>query len=273
MIKNCTKSNKTVTIKPEVSEYPSNILAFEIPQLQHKAPANSSSEVEVCVQWENPKLWDVFEPNLYWLKSALCEEDTIIDTMTERFGFREVWIDRYNIMLNGHIQRLYYDWGHKITQFNHTEGWIKKWFGMIRDFNMNGSRLHAHPHPRIVLDLADEYGILITDETGIHGSGKAHATDQEEFWSHARTHVQNFIKRDKNHPCVLLWSCENEMRYNFEDSNLTLSELPKLREMVQKLDPSRPAYHDGDSSLWDEKKQPFISRHYYKNMLWSWLVG
>ena len=184
--------------------------------------------------------------------------------MTERFGFREVWIEGYNIFLNGHIQRLYYDWGHKITQFNHTEGWIKKWFGMIRDFNMNGSRLHAHPHPRLVLDLADEYGILITDETGIHGSGRAHATDYEEFWAHAKTHVQNFIRRDKNHPCVLLWSCENEMRYNFEDSNLTLSELPKLREMIQQLDPSRPAYHDGDSSLWDEKAQTFVSRHYYK---------
>ena len=55
VIKNTTKLDKTVTLKPEVTEYPSNLLAFEIPQLKHKAPANSSSEVEVCVQWGKSK--------------------------------------------------------------------------------------------------------------------------------------------------------------------------------------------------------------------------
>ena len=263
-VKNDTGNNKEVTIVPNVTEYPSNTPVFDLPAMKLIAAAGSFSEIECCVEWENPKLWDVSNPNLYWLKTQLRENDKKIDQMTERFGFREIWIDGYNIMLNGHIQRLYYDWGHKVTQFNYTEGWLKKWFWMIRDFNMNGSRLHTHPHPRLVLDLADEYGILITCESAIHGSGRAHATDHEKFWTNAENHIRNFVKRDKNHPSVILWSCENEMRYNMEDSDLTLINLPKLRGIIEDLDTSRPAYHDGDSSLWDEKEQTFISRHYYK---------
>ncbi len=142
--------------------------------------------------------------------------------------------------------------------------WIRQWFGMIRDANMNHSRLHTHPHPRAYLDLADEEGILITGETGIFGSGGSQAADSEEYWANARDHVRRFAKRDKNHPSIVLWSVENEMRWNRYETNLTMQELPKLKKLCNDLDPTRPAYHEGDSSLWNEKRQDIISRHYGK---------
>ncbi|MEM4248482.1 MAG: glycoside hydrolase family 2 TIM barrel-domain containing protein, partial [Candidatus Nanoarchaeia archaeon] len=120
------------------------------------------------------------------------------------------------------------------------------------------------PHPKIFLELADEMGILITGETGIHGSGGAQAADSEEFWKNAEIHVRNFIRRDKNHPCIIMWSVENEMRWNGDQTRLAFYNLPKLKRLFNELDPTRPAYHEGDSSLWDEHSQDIISRHYGK---------
>ena len=188
----------------------------------------------------------------------------------ERFGFREVWIEGPAIMLNGYPLHLFSDWGHKWTPYYYTEGWIRQWFGMIRDANMNHSRLHTHPHPRIYLDLADEEGILITGETGLHGSGGAQAASSPAYWEAAHDHVRRFVRRDKNHPSIVLWSVENEMRWNTKreenraEIEMIQEQLPTLRALFEELDPTRPAYHEGDSSLWNEKAQPIISRHYGK---------
>ncbi|MFA5204546.1 MAG: glycoside hydrolase family 2 TIM barrel-domain containing protein [Lentisphaeria bacterium] len=167
-------------------------------------------------------------------------------------------------MLNGHPLHLFSDWGHKTTPYYLTEGWTRQWFRMLRDANMNHSRLHTHPHPPFILDLADEEGILITGETGLHGSGQAIASDSPVLWDTARDHLRRFVRRDKNHPCLVLWSVENEMRWNGNQTALTMEKLPELRRYFNELDPTRTAYHEGDTSLWNEAEQPLLSRHYYK---------
>ena len=83
-----------------------------------------------------------------------------------------------------------------------------------------------------------------------------------EYWTAARDHIRRFVKRDKNHPSVILWSVENEMRWNPDETNLTIQELPQLKKLFNDLDPTRPAYHEGDSSMWNEKHQDIVSRHY-----------
>ncbi|MDR0669796.1 MAG: hypothetical protein LBF95_06910 [Treponema sp.] len=243
-----------------------------IPAAELIVPAHGVTTSTVSVIWENPRLWDTFTPNLYWLRSAIKAEnqiadkvvDRIADRVTERFGFRELWIEGPDLMLNGHPLRLFADWGHKTTPFNHTAGWVAKWFGMIRDFNMNNSRLHTHPHPRFIMDMADEYGIYITAEAALHGAGGSQAAASPAYWENARSHVTRFVRRDKNHPSVVLWSCENEMRWNSNGPEDTKRELPAIRALFNRLDPTRPAYHEGDSSLWNEKHQALISRHYGK---------
>jgi hypothetical protein len=237
---------------------------ISVPVLSVTVPPRSVKNVAVTVCWENPRLWDAFSPNLYWLFTTLKVGDAVADRMTERFGFREIWIEGPDLMLNGHPLHLFADWGHKATPFNHTAGWVSKWFGMIRDFNMNNSRLHTHPHPRFIMDMADEYGIYITAEAAMHGAGGNQAAASPEYWENAKAHVARFVRRDKNHPSVVLWSCENEMRWNSKGPEDTKRELPHIRALFNRLDPTRPAYHEGDSSLWNEKHQAIISRHYGK---------
>jgi hypothetical protein len=235
-----------------------------IPALELSVPPRSVKTATISVRWENPRLWDAFSPNLYWLSTTLKRGDQVADRMTERFGFREIWIEGPDLMLNGYPLHLFADWGHKTTPFNHTAAWVAKWFGMIRDFNMNNSRLHTHPHPKFIMDMADEYGIYITAETALFGSGGNQAAASPDYWKNAQAHAARFVRRDKNHPSVVLWSCENEMRWNRKGPEDTKRELPLIRALFNRLDPTRPAYHEGDSSLWNERRQAIISRHYGK---------
>lgn len=223
---------------------------------------NGLREVSWGQDWKDARWWDPADPQLYWLMVEVRRGGKVIDRFRERFGFREVWINGPDLMLNDHPIHLASDWGHKAGLWNYTEAWVRKWMGMIRDANMNHSRLHTHPHPRLVMDLADELGILITGETAIHGSGNCQAADHPDYWQAAREHLRAFIARDCNRPSVILWSIENEMRFEREGKEATHRELPLLRALAQELDPTRIAYHEGDSMMWEESDQPLMSRHY-----------
>lgn len=215
--------------------------------------------------WADASLWEPDSPVLYAMSVDLTENGESVDTACERFGFREVWLEGIDLMLNGHPVHLFSDWGHKTSPFQYTEGWIRQWFQMIRDYNMNHARLHTGPHPSLILDTADETGIMITGETALHGSACEQGAGAEIFWERAMSHVKRFIDRDKNHPCLVLWSCENEMRWNTptpESKTLVLQNLPRIRKLFEKLDPTRPAYHEGDTTCFNERELSILSRHY-----------
>jgi len=215
-------------------------------------------------------LWEPSNPKLYEFIIELYENENEIYKHKVNFGFREIKIEGKHIMLNNKPVHLFSDWGHKVTTYCYTKQWIESWFRMIKDGNMNHTRLHTCPHPSFILDMADETGILITGEAGLHGSGGYQASNSDEYWINAEDHIRRFVKRDRNHPSLILWSVENEMRWNQKGKEQkypekTINNLPKLKQLINTMDPTRPAYHEGDSSLWDETKQDIISRHYGKD--------
>lgn len=227
-------------------------------------PAGATVSLNFERPWEAARPWQPESPALYWLRAVVREAGSVTDCLAQRFGFREVWFEGPDLFLNGYPVHLFSDWGHKLNQLHHTKAWNRCWFAMMRQENFNHTRLHTHPHPESILDLADEAGILVTGETAIHGSGGEQAAGEDAYWEAARAHVEAFIKRDRNHPSLILWSVENEMRWNPHGRERTKRELPALRTLFRKLDPGREAYHEGDSSMWNETDQPIISRHYGK---------
>jgi len=234
-----------------------------LPETVITIPPEEKRQYDFTVAWPDAEWWYPENPKLYLLHTKVVVDDGVVSEACERFGFREIWIDGASLMLNDYPLHLFSDWGHKVTPYHHTEAWIRQWFGMIKDANMNHSRLHTHPHPRIYLDLADEEGILITGETAIHGSGADGAADCPAYWEAAREHIRRYVRRDKNHPSLILWSVENEMRWGAR-TTLPREQLPQLRKLINELDPTRPAYHEGDSSMWNEADQDMLSRHYGK---------
>ena len=270
-ITNASRKPRELTVSSEIVDWVKEadlsalhaVLSF--PERTVKLSAGDIQCFEYVQSWDDAEWWSPDNPKLYQLRTRLTEDGRELETVFERFGFREIWIEGPDLILNDYPVHLFSDWGHKVTPYYYTEGWIRQWFSMIRDGNMNHTRLHTHPHPQLILDMADEEGILITCETGMHGSGGAQGSGSSEYWRAAEDHIRRFVRRDKNHPSVILWSVENEMRWNDNDSMpLIKKHLPKLRKLFNELDPTRYAYHDGDSSLWNERTQDIISRHYGK---------
>ncbi len=218
------------------------------------------STVTVEREWRGFRPWSPQRPHLYRLRTALAEAGLAVDERVDRFGFRELWVEGPHLLLNGSPVHLFGEWAHKDTFDCFRPEYIRQWFGMLKDMNMNYIRTHTYPHTSGLLELADELGVLVCVESGFMFGG-GFALDQEEFWQGALQHVRDIVRRDKNHPSVILWSVGNETRWSGNQGAI-IRNAPRLRALYEELDPTRIAYHDGDSSLWDERHQPLLSRHY-----------
>ncbi len=210
--------------------------------------------------WSSYRPWSPRTPDLYDLETSLREGHECLDARRDRFGFREIWTEGPHVMLNGAPCHMSGDWCHKNTFDVFQPEYIRQWFRMIKDANMNYVRTHMFPHPPVMLDIADEMGILVCVESGFAFGGTM-ALDSGEFWTNCEQHVRDIVLRDKNHPSVILWSVGNETRWS-GNVNAVIHHAPRLRALYEELDPTRITYHDGDSSLWDETTQPLLSRHY-----------
>jgi beta-galactosidase len=227
-----------------------------------RIPSAGSSRIEFEMDTANLKFWSAENPHLYNLVIEI--EDTagcVLDRFEKKIGFKEIWIDGPDFYVNGKITHFYGDWGHRVHPYQQRPEYIRCWYRMLKDLGMNYLRLHTGPHDPIVYEIANEMGIYICGETALHGSHGDLATGNPEFWVNAFDHVRRFVLRDRNEVSLILWSAGNEMRWN-APVHLTLQEHPKVKELIQRLDPTHPVYFEGDSSLWDESKQEMISRHY-----------
>jgi len=192
-----------------------------------------------------------------------------IDQSYSRFGWRQVTLHGDKVYLNGEQIRFKGDSWHfmGIPQMTRRYAWA--WFTMLKQANANAVRLHAEPYPSFYLDMADEMGMLILDETGMWASDGGPKIDSKEYWERSEDHLKRFIKRDRNHPSVLGWSVCNEnipVAVNVlhaPDSLVKkqLSEINKWVSITQKLDSTR-MWISGDGETDLPTNLPTIIGHY-----------
>lgn len=161
----------------------------------------------------NPLKWTSETPNLYRLKLQLTQDGKLVDETEMRIGFKEIKIIGETFYLNGvplkvnaqnsHMQHP--ELGHAMS-----EEVIRKDFELLKKFNFNAIRTSHYPPVNEYLDLADEYGLYVIDETG----DEAHATEwishEEKYLDMYQERVRRMVLRDRNHACVLFWSAGNE---------------------------------------------------------------
>ena len=164
----------------------------------------------------NIKPWDISEPNLYKIVCTLSENGTAIQTETITTGFRTTRFDSnegfflndVHIKLKGVCQ--HHDLGALGSAVNRSA--IKRQLTILKSMGVNAVRT-THNMPAVeLLELADEMGILIVDEAFDMWEMSKTTYDYARFfkeWS-ARD-VKSWICRDRNHPCVILWSIGNEI--------------------------------------------------------------
>lgn len=211
--------------------------------------------------WDDAIYWSPENPHLYVLQVELTCDGRIIDTYEVPFGFREIWADGHKLYLNGKRINLRGDAWHYQGFVQQTKEYVRNWYKACRETGINFVRLHGMPYPKIYLDIADEEGMLIIDESAIYGSAKRIQADHPQFISNCKNHLTKLVKRDKNHPSVIIWSMQNEMRW-VDGRNGYKQAMKDLSATIKALDCTRPIAYDGDNRLVDPEDMEIVSMHY-----------
>ncbi len=127
--------------------------------------------------------------------------------------------------------------------------------------NCNVLRFHSMPAPPHVLDVCDEMGMLVIDESAIYASWQMLMPEHPEWMEHCREHLTRWVGRDRNHPAVILWSAENE---GLNVNSLTAAMLAEFRRIIDAADGSRPVIFDGDGTAYGAS--PASVKHYVKTI-------
>lgn len=191
--------------------------------------------------------WTPNQPNLYGILLSVNDKKQSLDTKYERFGWREWTIKGTQQYLNGQPYELRGDSWHfmGIPQMTRRYAWA--WFKAIKEANGNAVRPHAQIYPRFYLDMADEMGICVMNETAIWASDGGPKMDSDKFWEACKEHIRRFVLRDRNHASVFGWSISNENKpvINHVYNRPELMEPQKQAwkdwlEIVTTNDPTRP---------------------------------
>jgi beta-galactosidase len=158
------------------------------------------------------ELWSPEHPNLYGLIINARSGDQVIDAKYQRFGWRQFQFKDSTVLLNGKPIVLKGDSWHFLGIPQMTRRYAWAWFSALHDADANAVRLHAEPYPEFYLDVADEMGIMVLDETAIWASDGGPKLDSDAFWQDTKTHVAQLVMRDRNHPSVFGWSVCNEVK-------------------------------------------------------------
>lgn len=258
-VHNGSESGKALNIRILIHDGES--LVKEIEGGHVKTEAGEIKSIEIYEPWSNARLWDPDHPHLYGLTVELWENSLKIDNKTIRFGFREIWTEGPAFILNGARVNLRGDSWHFQGAVQQNKEYALNWYKMCRENGVNCIRLHAEPHPEYYLEAADEAGMLIIDETAIYGSAKKMPADHPVYLERCKRHIERLIKRDRNHPSIILWSLQNEMRW-VDGRDVYKLHIPDMISNLKKLDSTRPVLLEGDNRLLSEENTEIESMHY-----------
>ncbi len=174
----------------------------------------------------NSALWSAENPNLYDLSIQLKDhKGQCLEAISERIGFRKVEIRDKQLLINGqpilikgvnrHEHHL--ETGHVISRATMLED-----IQLMKAHNVNAVRTSHYPNDPYWYDLCDQYGLYVYDEANIESHGMGYNLNltlgNNPNWLEAHmSRMQRMVKRDRNHPSIIVWSMGNEAGngYNF----------------------------------------------------------
>lgn len=192
----------------------------------------------------HPTLWSLEHPERYKVISYLIVAGDTIDRYETPFGIRTIAFDRdHGFLLNGKKVlvkgvNLHHDLG-PLGAAAFARGYARRLEG-LQKLGCNAIRLSHNPHAPYILDWCDQHGMLVFDEAFDKWDdqffGQGHA-----FADHWQASLEAFITRDRNHPCVFIWSVGNETRQQRDPkAEFGVPQLKAMRAFVHSLDPTRP---------------------------------
>ena len=211
------------------------------------------------------QLWEPGHPVLYSLEVTLTGSDGEKDTYTEVFGFREVSIRDCRIHLNGKPVYLKGFGKHEDSPV-HGRGFDMAYnvkdIGLLKWIGANSFRTSHYPYCEEMLQLCDREGILVIDEapavglnagftaTGLLGGNPNGTWKLFKTAEHHRQVLRDMVQRDKNHPCVIIWSVANEPASQEDGAKEYFEPLLNLvRELGEQKRPATLVTYEGSNPV------------------------
>ena len=205
--------------------------------------AGEEKTMNIGMTVDAPALWSHETPrlyNVYLLQRGIGGR--ILEVLTARFGFRKIEVKGLELFLNGKsiklkgVNRVEHDpLEAKAVRRELAELDVR----LCKQHNINTIRTAHYPHDEYFYDLCDEYGILVIDEANVESHGMRYDADtlaiKPEWRDQHVERARNMVERDKNHPCVVIWSHGNEAG--------TGENITAMDEFVHRRDPSRPTHY------------------------------
>jgi len=196
--------------------------------------ANSAEEITQKINIENPKLWDIDNPQLYNAITSIKKNDSIIQNYTTTFGVRTIRFDaNTGFYLNGKNLKikgvcLHHDGG--LVGAAVPDGVWKRRLQTLKDGGANAIRVSHNPASKAFLQLCDQMGFLVQDEffdewdnpkDKRFNQNESKSTDYitrgygEHFQEWAKKDLENIMLSHRNHPSIFQWSIGNEIEWTY----------------------------------------------------------
>jgi len=208
--------------------------------------AGESAVAEGNATVTNPKLWGpppTQQPNRYVAVTTVSQDGKVLDHYETRFGIREVRFDpNQGILVNGERVRIqgvnqHHDLGALGTAWNRRAA--QRQLEILREMGCNAIRMSHNPPTPELLELCDEMGFLVVDEIFDAWARKKTPLDSHLIfpdWS--EPDLRAFLRRDRNHPSVTLWSVGNEVGEQYTgDEGAAVGK--RLHDITKEEDPTR----------------------------------
>jgi beta-galactosidase len=208
---------------------------------QLRLPGNETRAVEQTMEVHSPKLWSPESPNLYSAEIEVAAAGKTLDKTSTRFGIRKVEVDAENgFRLNGQMLKL------KGGCMHHDNGPLgsaaidraeERRVELMKANGLNAIRTSHNPPSPAFLDACDRFGVLVIDEAFDCWQEGKNAQDYHlHFEDWAERDIASMVRRDRNHPAVVIWSIGNEIPEQFRAE----ATAKMLREAVRSHDATRP---------------------------------
>ncbi len=189
----------------------------------------SGADGKVKFDIEKPELWSPDRPYLYTLECSLYEDENKVDFVSQKVGFKDFCIKGKKFYLNGkpffilgvNKHDLFGEKGH-----TYSEDELRRDMRMIKDAGCNYVRLVHYPHNKKVIEIADEIGLMVSEEPGLWWSDMKNKATCDG----ALRVLEGTIKRDRNHISIAFWLSFNECKF-------TLEFLEDSARLARKTDP------------------------------------
>ena len=240
-VKNTT--SKPASVKIITTIYNPENLPVATQESIQKIEANEITEVEQIISVKNPKLWNIGKGVLYTAKSEVKINDVLYDSKKTNFGIRTINFDaNKGFSLNGKRVQfngvcMHHDLGPLGTAVNYRA--TQRQMQIMQSMGVNALRTSHNPPSPEMLQVCDELGIVVIDEAFDEWKiGKIPNGYHKYFDEWHEKDLRDMIKRDRNHPSVVMWSIGNEILEQGKKEGWKLTKI--LNDICHDEDNSRP---------------------------------